>query len=397
MNKAPGKKNKACYIYYQHFSALLYREAMVMKNEGYDVDIICLRGPGRYKYINHMDGLTIYCIQTRLSAEKKTCFYLINLARFFIKAFFLVTLQGVIKRYKIIHVTAPPDIMVFSSIMPKIIGSKIILDIHDIGPELYMRKLNVREDAFIIKAIKYMERISCQFSDYVISVTDFWCEKLKSRSVPSQKCKCILNVPDESIFNTKNQKNKEKSGAFNLYYHGSLEEHFGVDTMINAMSIVKEKIPQIKLHIYSSKKGRIIEQLKELVYQQNAQEIVTFHNGVPFYELPDILIDADIGIVPTKGNTFSDEAISMKSFEYLALGIPIVISGTKAHRFYYNSSMVKFFEPENSLDLARGVIELYENNAKRNQLIVEGIRFIENYGWKKAKQEYKNIIRELSS
>ena len=87
------------------------------------------------------------------------------------------------RRYSLVHVTAPPDIMVFSAIVPKLFGARIILDIHDIGPELFMRKLNVGEDRLVVRLIKLLERLSASFADHVITVTDFWKDKLAARSV----------------------------------------------------------------------------------------------------------------------------------------------------------------------------------------------------------------------
>ena len=94
---------------------------------------------------------------------------------------------------------------------------------------------------------------------------------------------------------------------------------------------------------------------------------------------------------------FSDEAVSMKSFEYITLGIPIVISKTKAHGFYYHDSMVKFFEPENSYDLAMAVVQLYRDPHKRKQLVANSKVFMRKYGWKNhSKKIYTDIVDLLT-
>jgi glycosyltransferase involved in cell wall biosynthesis len=180
-----------------------------------------------------------------------------------------------------------------------------------------------------------------------------------------------------------------------LYYHGSIEELFGVDTLINAMPTIVKKIQNVKLHIYGG--GRLLEGCRELVEKFGINEFVYFYNSIPFGELPRILAQADIGIVPTKGSVFADEILAMKSLEYISLGIPIIISKTKGHSYYYDSSMVKFFEPGDKDDLAKAVIELYSNENKRKMLRAQSQLFIEKFGWQNTKNTYIQIVKNLIS
>lgn len=391
------KKRNACFIYYQRYNSLIYREANALLEEGFNVDIICLRRTRKDKVFQRFSNQHLFLLQARESAERHTICYFLWLLLFFIKASIFVSFMTILKRYSLVHVTAPPDIMVFSALVPKLLGSKIILDIHDIGPELYIRKLNVKDDRLVINLLKYFERISTQFADYVITVTEHWKNRLVSRSVSSEKCAVILNVPSEEIFKPLRSVSRKKIQTFDLYYHGSMEEHFGVDTMIKAMPTIRKQIPTVNLHIYSNKKGRLSELFKFQAKALNLDKSIKFHERVPFYDLPKVLRNAHIGIVPTKGSVFSDEAVSMKSFEYLALGIPIVISRTKAHEFYYHDSMVKFFEPENSNDLAMAVVQLYRDPHKRERLVGNSKAFMRKYGWKNhSKKIYTDIANRLT-
>lgn len=367
-----------------------------MKERGFDVDVMCLGRSRSERMIQRFEGINIYCIQSRLSAEKSSALYFGLLAVFFVKAFVFCTVAGLLRGYRLVHVTSPPDIMVFSAAVPKLLGARIILDIHDIGPELYMRKLNVSEESPMIRVIRFMERISAHFSDHVITVTHPWKDALVSRSVSENKCTVLLNVPDENIFRPLSPRTGKNGESFHLYYHGSMEEHFGVDTMIQAMPTIRRHIPNVTLHIYRGKKGRLDDQLSLEVRRLKLDGMVRFYDAVPFYELPQILANADIGVVPTKGSVFSDTALSMKSLEYMALGIPIVISKTKVHGLYYDSSMVRFFEPENSHDLAMSVIGLYDDEEEGKRLARKAQGFIKKYGWRESKKIYLDIVDTLT-
>lgn len=392
-----GKKNTktACFLYYQHFNALLYREARTLQEQGFDVDIVSLRQSRQETLFHKFHGLNVYGIQSRTAAEKNIMMYFLRLLLFYVKATALLTFLAPDRRYSVVHVTAPPDIMVFAAFLPKLLGARIILDIHDIGPELFMRKMNVGEDQPIIRFLKLLERVSARFSDHVITVTDFWKDKLVARSVDPAKITMLLNVPDDKLFRP--VRAPVNRNSFNLFYHGSVEEHFGLDVLLQAMPIIKAHIPNVLLHLYCGKKGRAYADCRKLAENLDLRLYVIFHGGVPFYELPHTLSNADIGIVPTKDSTFSNEAVSMKALEYISMGIPIVISRTKAHDFYYDSSMVKFFEPRNSEELARAVIELHDNLEERERLVRNALLFLKKHGWNKSKDVYSKIVNSLTA
>lgn len=389
------KPLRACFVYYMLFnnSALLYREARSLKEKGFEIDVIALRCMKKHKVFQTFDGLNIYGIQARPSAEKNFITYFTRLLLFFLKATLLQAYLGLKKKYELVHITAPPDFMVFTAIIPKLLGAKIILDIHDISPELFMEKLHINEDRLIIKMIKHIEQFSSKFADHVITVTDIWRNRLISRSVAQSKCTVLLNVPDENLFKPFSLIKKNNSNGFNLFYHGSLEEYFGVDTLLKSMLIIEKNIPDVKLYIYGG--GRLKQEFETFIQESKLDHIIKICDKVPFYKLPEILANADLGIVPTKDTNFSDDTISMKALEYMALGIPIVISKTKAHRFYFDDSMVQFFQPEDKNELALSVIKLYQDEQKRKRIINSSQIFIQKYGWAKSKEIYLQIVDRL--
>lgn len=387
---------RACFIYYMQFnnSALLYREAKALQSRGFEVDVIDLRSSRKENIFQTFDGINIYGIQPRPFAEKKMLLYFVRLLLFCVKATFFLAIMSLKRRYNLIHVTAPPDFMVFTALIPKLLGAKIILDIHDISPEFFMEKMHIKEDRMIIKLIKFVEAISTKFADHVITVTDHWRNKLISRSVPQAKCTVLLNVPDDDFFKPIPNNETKPLNMFNLFYHGSLEEYFGVDTIIKAMPFIKQNIPNVRLHIYGG--GRLKEYFEAWVDEKGYDSYIKIYNKVPFYMLPQILVNAHLGIVPTKNSNFSDDTISMKSLEYIALGIPVVISATSAHQYYFDNSMVSFFEPENEIELASCVIKLYKNEQERKHLVRRSYAFLRQHGWRQSKNIYFQIIEKLN-
>ena len=55
--------------------------------------------------------------------------------------------------YDLIHVHSVPDFEVFAALWPKLRGSKIILDIHDIIPEFYASKFGIGPQTITFKML----------------------------------------------------------------------------------------------------------------------------------------------------------------------------------------------------------------------------------------------------
>lgn len=114
--------------------------------------------------------------------------------------------------------------------------------------------------------------------------------------------------------------------------------------------------------------------------------------SIPFHELPPRLATADLGIVPTRGGTFAGTALSMKSLDYIAMRIPMVITRTPASTHYYDESMVGFFEPDDPESLAAVVFDLAGDPARRREMVENCQRFYARHNWYEYRKRYHAIV-----
>jgi len=70
------------------------------------------------------------------------------------------------------------------------------------------------------------------------------------------------------------------------------------------------------------------------------------------------MASADIGVVPKRADSFGDQAFSTKIFEFMALGVPVIVSRTQIDSFYFDDSVVKFFDSKDEESLAEAMLEL---------------------------------------
>ena len=105
-----------------------------------------------------------------------------RLLDFFVRSFFVVTYLNFRKKYDIIHVHNIPDFEVFSVVIPKITGVKVVLDIHDVLPEFFMSKFDSGTTSIFYKLLVLQEKLSASFADHVIISNDLWKEKIHAGS-----------------------------------------------------------------------------------------------------------------------------------------------------------------------------------------------------------------------
>jgi len=384
-------KKHACIVYYTYFyySALLTREARALRDAGYEVDIICIREPDEHPF-EVVEGMNVYKLQRRSHTERHPAVYLAKLLGFFGLCTLLISFLHLRKGYDVVHVTSPPDFLVFAALVPRLTGSMVILDIHDVVPELYMRKFEAGADHPAIRALRLIERLSCRFSNHVIIVTELWRRLLASRGVPEDKITVLMNVPDPEVFDPDRYSVARDEHHFNLVYHGSYGELFGVETLVAAMKPISERLPNARLIMWGD--GPLRERLHEMVKELGLGGCVSIKPSVPFTDLPPRIAAADLAVVPTRGGVFAGKALSMKSLDYIAMRVPMVITRTPASSFYYDDSMVRFFEPDDPEGLAAAVVELAGDPERRRRMVESCQRFYRQHNWYAYRRRYYAVV-----
>lgn len=312
-----------CSIAYTFYESdyRVRRCAEVFAGPGSRVDVIALKGDGTEVH-GVLNGVNLYCIQKRSFDEKGPFSYLFKILSFFMKGSVLLLFNHLRYRYKVIHIHSVLDFLVFMALIPKLLGARIILDIHDVLPEFYCQKFDKGFNTSVAKSLLFLEKMCVRFADHVIIANDLWREKIISRDkISAEKCTTLLNYPNLKFF--KEKQNTPKSNHLRIIYPGHVSHHHGLDIAIKALHIVKKEVPYVRLDIYpSSWISEYRKFLNDLIYELDLKENVEFFDRVQVEELARIYQEVDIGIVPKRAGLFASEAFSGKIFDFMAAGIP---------------------------------------------------------------------------
>ncbi len=380
------------YTFYENDNRVM-RYAETLAARGDHVDIIALRkGPNECGEV--VNGVNVIKVQTRVHDEKGQLDYLFRLLMFFVRASWVLWWRHRRTKYDLIHVHSVPDFLVFAALLPRLTGAKVILDIHDILPELYASKFGVTKDSVTFKVMLLIERLSASAADHVIIANDLWRNRIIARSVAADKCTVIMNYPDRNIFR-RSGRTRGDDGRFIVLYPGTLNWHQGLDIAIHAMDRIKDRVPEAELHIYGVGPER--KRLAALIEELHLENRVTLYSPVRLCDVCHIMENADLGVIPKRADSFATEAFSTKTLEFMIMGVPMILSATDIDTLYFQERQVMFFPPGDEEALAEAIAKLARDPEMRKDLALRGERFVATQDWQHKKDLYLDLVNSLVS
>ena len=340
----------------------LQQQAKSLISNGKNVDVLCLYNKDQQK-VKKEGALTVYGVATPM--RKDTLFlYLWSTLRFSAYVFIKLLLSK--KKYSVIVVHTLPEFLVFITVIQKLFGSKILLDIRDTSVELFDSKWQNR--SLLRQIVKFIEKFSNYYADKIITASPGFEEKLIERNVPKEKITVLYNSADTNIFKFDSNRKFEKitSGA-KIIYHGTIAERFGIDIAIEALSLVNEKIPNCEMMIYGFYDEEYKVELLKLIDKLNLTNFIHLNGRESLPNLYKHILNADFGIVPYRSDIFMELALSTKMFEYVASGIPVVASRLRPAELVFDNNCVIYAKPSKPEEFAAGIIKLCLDPQLRRQ------------------------------
>ncbi len=388
------------YSYYP-FDLRVRRDAEALLEEGHKVDIICLRDAKESKF-SMFNGVNIYRVSL-IHRRGGYLRYLYHYMVFFLQVFVLLNTLDSKKKYDVIHVHSLPDFLVFVAVMQKLKGKKIILDLHEVMPEIFAARFNKDMKSFRVKIACILERISTIFANRVITVNDLRKEVIINRGVPSEKIVVIMNTPDEKLLVKRDLEDfkaklrlKEK---FITVYIGGINYERNLEVVLKAISIVKKDIPNIFFivfgHTYGLTGEKYKNDLKALANNLGSSENVYFGGQLPGEEIASYTELAHFGIVSYVKNPMTELAMPNKVFENIAANKPIIACRLKGIYTLLGDEAAIYYEPEDEVDLAKKIKWIHQNKIETEKMMEKAKEVYKKHTWKVMKDRLIRLYNEI--
>jgi glycosyltransferase involved in cell wall biosynthesis len=369
------------------------REATALIEAGYKVDVICLCNLGE-SFFDTFEGIDIYRINISKNRESRSNYIFLYLY-FFLKAFLKINKLYLKNRYHIYHFHNMPDFLVFAGIFQKILGKKIVLDLHDPMPEVFISKYLNKTSNLIIKFIVFQEKISIKFADQVITTNIAFRDKFLERGCPANKISIVMNTPQETVFNIgqKTSPDVKDQNKFVVMYHGAILERHGLDDAVKALNYLIGKIPDLYFWVFGQ--GEFTDKFLNEVEKFELQKVVQFKGLVSLEEIARTIPVINLGLIPNKLNEFTNINFPTRIFEYIYFKKPVIVPRTIGISDYFNDESIYFFEPGKVKHLAEVILNVYKNYPNREEIVERGYSVYRNFTWARQKSVLVNLMEKL--
>jgi glycosyltransferase involved in cell wall biosynthesis len=380
-------------VHYSDFvvDSRIQRQARALAERGDQVDCVCLDedaeitvGAGQINLHRAASG------KPRGGARA----YLEGNARFLAGAARKVSALDRAGRFDLIEIHNMPDALVFAALRPKLRGTPLVLNFHDTFPELFATLFDRPPNHPLVRLIRAEERLSASLADGHIFVTDEARELLHDRGIDGKRTQVVMNTPDERVFGERRTPTAPPTeGELRIVYHGGLADRFGVETLVRAVALLRERNEPVELDVYGSD-AEAARRLAAAAAEIAPEGVRIAPQPTPVEQIPARLAAAHLGVVPTLRDDFTEMLLPVKLLEYVHMGLPVVASHLPVIERYFGDDVL-LAEPGDPASIAAAIEGVRADPTAAQMRAERASRRLAKIEWRRQRQGYLDLVDGL--
>jgi glycosyltransferase involved in cell wall biosynthesis len=374
---------KICHVVYAYYPQDMRprQEAESFQSMGHELHVIAMRDKGERGH-ETIQGVQVHRFPFSVERGNRNR-YIFQYGMFLIGATAMLLLLHLRRRFDVIHVHSLPDFQVFSAILEKLSGARIVLDLHEAMPELLAARFHLSMDSLLVSTVKAVELVSCLFADHVIVVNETMQERLIAKGIPIRKISVVVNSPPlESLTATGLEQKALELGLAGfrpIVYVGGLNQERDLETLIRAIAALPSEL-RVKLIMIGHGDSKYRDHLLTVAADLGLDEVKILKR-VPHTEAFSYMSLSEVGPVTYEANPLTQLAMSSKALEYVAAGKPLVISDLEASRRTFGDAAL-YYHAGDPNDLARQLSRLLDEPDVVGNLTTLAKSVLEGSSWK---------------
>ncbi len=363
----------------------VWQEAGALRDAGYQVIVICPQMKGFVAPEELLEGIQIY--RHRMLPEAK------GLAGFFAEYASALWGETVLAwkayrrhRFKIIHLCNPPDLL-FAVAWPfKLLGVRVIFDVHDLWPEMFEAKFNKRN--LMYWAVRVAQRLNYACADVVLATNETNRQAAidHGKKDPSRVflVRTAPKIPNTTLPANPALKNGRK---YLVGYVGVMGSADGVHVLLEAASEVVHGLSRRDVQFLLMGDGPEYAELLALRDQLKLGGYV----DMPGWAKNDFLFPAlktiDLGVTCDVPNAYNHSCTMNKVLEYMAFAKPQVSFDLKESRASALDAG-QYVTEVSPRKLAEAIVSLLDDPARREEMGRKGFdRLHRELNWEKSVEQ----------
>ncbi len=343
----------------------VWQESCALRDAGYDVVVICPQMRGYTQPEEKLDGIQIY--RHWISEEAG------GFAGFFRE--YASALWGEMRlawkvwrrhRFKLIHLCNPPDLLFLVAWPFKVLGVRVIYDVHDLWPEMFEAKFSRR--GLFYWAVRKAERLTYACADVVLATNESVRRvALRRGKKPPERVFLVRTAPKITGLDAVSDETLKKGRTHLAGYIGVMGDADGVHYLMEAADHLVNRLGRKDIQFLFMGTGPEYERLLQLRDKLGLQEYVDLPGRVSNEFLFTALKTINLGLSGDPKNSYNDGCTMNKVLEYMAFGKAQVMFDLEEGRA--SADEAALYVGENSaVKLAEAIQELLDDPARRERM-----------------------------
>jgi glycosyltransferase involved in cell wall biosynthesis len=349
------------------FDRRVWSEATTLSRHGYEVSVICPKGPGATASFEIIEGISVY--RHWLPRERRgvlNYFAEYSAALFweFVLSVKILTTRG----FDVVHACNPPDLIFIVGAFHKFLfGKSFLYDQHDINPEFYEAKFARR--GLLWRALVLFERLTFGVCDVSIAPNQSYrAIAIERGRMNPDRVFVVRSGPNLSRVRSLPADPAWKKGRkFLVAYVGVIGEPEGIDLLLESIERIRRIRNRADVQFVIVGSGPELQEVEKIAAALALDELVTFTGRVDDAVLFTILSTADVCVAPDRPNAMNDKSTMNKTMEYMALGKPIVQFDLTEGRVSAGEASV-YVQNTDTAEFGDKILELLDDPVRRDRM-----------------------------
>ena len=373
----------------------VWQEACALRDAGFQVVVICPRMRGFVAPEETLDGIQIY---RHWIAEEAGGF--VGFFREYASAlwgeWWLAWKAWRRHRFRLIHLCNPPDLLFLVAWPFKLMGVRIIYDVHDAWPEMFEAKFGKRGIFYWI--VRIAERLTYACANVVMATNESVKQIALARGRKSSDRVFVVRTAPKVKDRAQLADSSLKSGRqFLVGYIGVMGDADGVNYLIDAAHHIVYGRGRGDVHFLVMGTGpeyeRLVAQRDRLGLKQHVDLPGRVTNEFLFGALRTI----DLGVACDPINPYNDHCTMNKVLEYMALGKPQVMFATKEGRASAGDA-AEYVTENSATKLGDAILKLLDDPARREKMGRAGVeRLRTELNWERSVEQLLKAYQKALS
>ncbi len=300
-----------------------------------------------------------------------------------------------------------PDLVIGSSVHPFAAAAGLILarrhrvpfvfEVRDLWPQTLVDMGQLAEKALLVRFLRKLELFLYRRAAKIVVLLPKAAEYIVPLGIERSKIQWIPNGVDLGLFPVSPPPERLPGEVFTLMYFGAHGHANGLDTVIEAMKLVRERAGGERIRLRLIGEGGMKSELENLA-RRHGLENVSFEGAVPKNQIAPLAAQADAFVIAVRDLPgLYRFGISMnKLFDYLAAGRPVLMASNAANNPVAEAAAGWTVAAERPLALAEAILKLAATPLEeRREMGRAGREFVaQNHDFRKLSATLAQVLDE---